>query len=62
MLKTRLFTEPVLNTIDLTQSDMLGLAWLCEEAAQWRAHNGDRARAKSLRADAALMRSAAVDR
>lgn len=41
------------------KSDLLGLAWLCEQAGSWRAHVGDDGQARQLFDDAAALRAAA---
>jgi hypothetical protein len=45
-----------------TQRDLLGLAWMSEQAALWRQHIGDDVWAKQLFADASALRDAAVNR
>jgi hypothetical protein len=44
-----------------SMSDLLGLAWLCEQAANWQDHVGDQVRADTLYRDASDLRSAAVN-
>ncbi len=44
-----------------SQSDLLGLAWLCEQAANWQSHISNEARAEVLYRDASDLRSAAVN-
>lgn len=40
-----------------TQSDLLGLAWLCEQAACWQNYVGNGDRAEVLYQDASTLRS-----
>jgi len=54
---------PVLVNVRLAQGDLLGLAWLCEQAARATGFlDGDAALAAALRDDAARLRAQAVDR
>jgi hypothetical protein len=44
------------------QADLLGMAWLAEQAACWREHVGDDRWAKQLFSEASALRDAAVNR
>ena len=48
--------------LPVSQRDLLGLAWLCEQSARACEHDGDLELGALLRRDAARFRARAVDR